>query len=153
MSEIVIKVATTPEEVGEAQRVRRRVFVEEQGIPAELDADGLDHSAVHVLCRVKGEVVATGRLVIGKPSSGVLARIAVLPEFRGHGFGCQVVRKLETVAAELGLRQLVLHPHRHLERFYLRLGYNTVSGISMAGEHELISMQKIIKSEHAEHEG
>ena len=149
MHETTIKVAESPEEVGEARKIRWQVFVEEQGIPTQLDADGLDESAVHVLCQFKGEVVATGRLVVEESSTGVLARIAVLPEYRGHGLGGQIVKKLEAVAEKLGLRELVLHPHRHLEQFYLRLGYNTVSGTSMVGDHELITMRKIVKTEDA----
>lgn len=140
--EVLIKIATTLEELAEAHRIRKTVFVEEQEIPAHLDADGLDDSAVHVLCWLEGEVVATGRLVIPEPGRGVLARIAVLPDFRGKGLGALVVKKLEEEAVERGLRQLTLHPHDYLEPFYQRLGYKTVPGISWAGKHELITMHK-----------
>ncbi len=143
---ITFKVATTSAETAEVHKIRRVVFVEEQRIPAHLDADGLDDSAVHVLCWLEGEVVATGRLVIPEPGSGILARIAVLPEFRGKGLGALVVKKLEEEAAERGLRQLTLHPHNYLEPFYQRLGYKTVPGASWAGEHELVTMCKNLGS-------
>ena len=148
-SEVTIKVATTSEEVVEAQRIRKEIFVGEQGIPAHLDADGLDESAFHVLCWIGSEPVATGRLVVLEPHDGVLARIAVLPEYRGRGLGRLLVNKLEILAAQQGLEDLTLHPHKHLEKFYRNLGFKTVVGTSLAGQHELITMQKRIGATHA----
>ena len=134
-------VASTPDEVAAARSIRRRVFVQEQSIPGELDDDGLDEGAVHVVAFEGTEPIATGRLVIEK-DGGVLARIAVLPGWRGRGLGAEVVRKLEAAARERGVTELSLHPHAHLERFYAELGYETVPGRTTAGEHELITMRK-----------
>lgn len=143
-SHFTIKVAKTPEEVIAAQRIRQRVFVGEQEIPAHLDADGLDDSAFHVLCYSGNEAIATGRLVDLEPQHGVLARIAVLPEYRGRGVGRLVVKELEALASDLGLVRLTLHPHTHLETYYGSLGYKRVSGTSVVGKHELITMRKNI---------
>jgi predicted GNAT family N-acyltransferase len=137
-----MKVVSTPEELAAAMAIRRRVFVEEQGIPADLDEDGLDSSAVHVLVCDGKQPVATGRLVIDTRNEGVLARIAVLPSHRGGGLGRRVVRELESLARRRGLTALSLQPHRYLERFYADLGYETVAGTSIVGGHELITMRK-----------
>jgi len=147
-TEFTIKVTTTSEEVAAAQRIRRQVFVDEQGIPAQLDADGLDESAFHALCCYGDEVVATGRLVVLNSNGGVLARIAVLRDYRGRGIGRLIVAELEAVASRLGIQELTLHPHKHLERFYGNLGYKRVPGTSSVGKHELITMQKNIQPSH-----
>lgn len=145
--EHLVKVATTPDEIALCLAIRRQVFVEEQGIPAALDADGLDDRAVHVLVSIADRAAATGRLV---PSTGrgvldgVLARIAVLPEFRDRGLGGEVVRGLEAAAEGRGIRRLTLHPHEYLERFYRRLGYRTIPGTTVVGEHTLITMEKTL---------
>lgn len=142
--QFTIRIAKTPEEVIAAQKIRQRIFVDEQEIPAHLDADGLDDSAFHALCYVGDEVVATGRLFVLEPQHGAIARIAVLPEYRGRGVGRLVIEKLEAVATDLGLVRLTIHPHANLETYYGSLGYERVSGSSVVGKHELITMRKII---------
>ena len=142
---LTFEVATKPSEIEACRTLRRQIFVEEQGIPEALDADGLDGAAVHVLVRDGEQPVATGRLVIEPTrAQGVLARIAVIPSHRGCGLGPRIVRRLEIVALERGARSVSLEPHRHLEEFYRRLGYHIVEGVSTVGRHELITMAKAL---------
>lgn len=145
-SEIEVLVAKCADDLTQALEIRRKVFAEEQNIPAHLDSDGLDDAAIHVICRDNGKAVATGRLFPGRNGSGVLSRIAVLPRYRGIGLGSSVVLKLELVAVAEGLKTLSLQPHKHLEVFYTNLGYRKVAGTATVGEHELITMCKQIGS-------
>jgi predicted GNAT family N-acyltransferase len=142
-----VKRVRKPAELEQALTLRNEIFVQEQGIPAELDDDGLDDRAEHVLVLIDGRPVATGRLVVGKDGAGVLARIAVRSEIRGQGLGKLVVRELERIARERGARTLTLHPHSYLERFYSDLGYATIPGTDSVGGHELITMSKRLSSE------
>ena len=139
---LVIKTAETPEEIQAALEIRKKVFVREQEIPDEMDSDGLDEEAIHVIALHGERVVATGRLVMESAEHGVLARIAVLPELRGAKLGQKVVLQLEAEAQRAGAKLVSLHPHRGLETFYARLGYHTIEGTSVVGEHELITMEK-----------
>ncbi len=139
---IELRIVSRTEELAAALEIRRRVFVEEQRIPAELDRDGRDDGAVHVLALDGDRPAATGRLVLTPSGEGVLARIAVLPDYRGGGLGRRIVEALEAEARRRGLAALSLEPHRYLERFYSELGYETVEGTSIVGEHELIHMAK-----------
>lgn len=140
--DIEIKRSLTPEEMASAFAIRHEVFVREQDIPAELDFDGRDKQAQHVLVCSAGRGVATGRVLVSDSGEAVLARIAVLPEFRGHGLGRVVVRELEAIAVQFEATSLRLHPHRHLERYYQQLGYTTVPGTDSVAGHELITMTK-----------
>lgn len=59
--------------------IREAVFMQEQGVPTELEFDGLDGSAMQVLVAVNGRYVGTGRML----SDGHIGRIAILkPTFR-----------------------------------------------------------------------
>ncbi|MYV65908.1 GNAT family N-acetyltransferase, partial [Streptomyces sp. SID2131] len=64
------------EVLGDADReacfaVRREVFVEEQGVPKELEYDAYDATAVHVLAvRADGLPLGTGRLLHGADAAG-----------------------------------------------------------------------------------
>ena len=67
--ELVVEVATTPEQVIEAKRLRYQVYCEERGFePGEngLEQDEYDHSSRHILVRsrVTGKVYGTVRLVL-----------------------------------------------------------------------------------------
>ena len=146
--EIKIKLATTSEEIAATQKIRQKLFIDEQGISPDLEFDALDESAFHVLCYVGNMLVGTGRLVILDSNSAVLSRIALLPEYRGQGYGSLLVKHLEGLANQHGVRELALYPHKHLERFYNKLGFKRVSGTSFVGTHELITMRKFIEPIH-----
>ncbi|SED57883.1 GNAT family N-acetyltransferase [Streptomyces sp. TLI_105] len=113
--------------------VRREVFVEEQGVPQELEYDTYDATAVHVLAvREDGLPLGTGRLLhgadaLGKTggdaSVGSLGRLAVAKAARGLGVGAALVRAVEDVARERGLSAVDLHAQTHALGFYERLGY------------------------------
>jgi len=109
-------------------RLRHEVFVVEQGVPAELEWDGKDGRAAHVLAEGAG----AGRLLLGAdaaaknggdPDTAVLGRLAVLRSARGGGVGAALVRALEDEARRLGLRGVYLEAQVHAIAFYERLGY------------------------------
>ena len=142
MTDIRIGRVESEEELEAALAIRHEVFVREQGIPEELDNDGRDGEARHVLAFAGGLPVATGRVTVSPSGEAVLARIAVRPANRGRGLGRRVVQELETLAAESGARVFCLHPHHYLETFYEGLGYRkSAEGETVAG-HRLIVMTK-----------
>ncbi len=122
--------------------IRRKVFVQEQHIPAEREQDGHDPEALHVLALIKKSAIATGRLLPAAGGEATMARIAVLPEYRGQGIGVRVVQQLENMARAVGVHHLVLTPHEYLESFYDRLGYHKILGEKQVAEHHGITMEK-----------
>ncbi len=112
-----------------AAAVRHEVFVVGQGVPADLEADGLDAAADHVVARVDGAVVATGRLVDGTVVAGLapgevkVQRMAVHASARGRGAGLAVLRGLEARARERGAAAVVLSAQTAARGFYERAGY------------------------------
>jgi predicted GNAT family N-acyltransferase len=119
------------EVVGPADRaaiaaLRTRVFVEEQGVPAELEQDAADATAVHALSRDEaGRVVATGRL-IERDGVAVIGRMAVDAAVRGRGHGAAVLAELHRQAALRGHRAVELHAQLTARGFYERAGYTAV---------------------------
>jgi predicted GNAT family N-acyltransferase len=135
----------TPEEMREALKLRREIFVDEQGIPSELDEDGCDGDATLVLIYDGNVPVATGRFSVGTDGEATLARIAVGPLYRGHGIGGLVVSELEKLAILEGARRFVLLPHEYLEYFYDKLGYSKTTDAGTVGRHRLIAMEKEVE--------
>lgn len=108
----------------QAGPLRNAVFVQEQGIPAELEWDADDASALHVVAFNRlGVAVATGRLVLQSDGSSRIGRMAVLAPLRGATVGRVVLDALVAAARARGDRQVVLHAQRSAEGFYRRAGF------------------------------
>ena len=104
--------------------LRRRVFVDEQGVPADLELDVLDDEAVHAVAHdAAGTVVGTGRLVVGPDGTGRIGRMAVDGPARGSGVGAALLTVLEGAAADAGCRRSEVHAQLHAVGFYRRAGY------------------------------
>lgn len=103
------------------QAVRRRVFIEEQGVPEQEEWDAADACACHVLAldRRSAAPVGTGRL----EPTGKIGRVAVLAPHRGAGIGAAIVRRLVNHATELGYEAVYLHAQTTAAGFYRRLGF------------------------------
>jgi predicted GNAT family N-acyltransferase len=101
------------------ERIRRKVFVEEQKIPESEEFDAEDAACVHVLARLNRDPVGTGRL----NAAGKIARIAVVAGHRGRGIGTQVLRRLLDEARRLGIREPYLHAQVQAVPFYGKLGF------------------------------
>ena len=114
--------------LAEATELRTRVFVGEQGVPVELEIDGRDPLAAHVILQREGLVIGTAR-VFDEGHAAVVGRVAVTPELRGHGLGAVVMEVAERWAADQGLVLVELHAQQQVTGFYERLGYSGVGDI------------------------
>jgi YbgC/YbaW family acyl-CoA thioester hydrolase len=123
--EVVRIVTGNWKELGtDARRIRTEVFVEEQRIPADLEWDEDDNTAIHAVAYNRlGKAVATGRLLQLDGGVAKIGRMAVHKVLRGSGVGRQVLEALQAVAAARGDREVMLHAQRSAEDFYLGLGY------------------------------
>lgn len=122
MSEKRVRVSVAPWDAHEKalMRVRLAVFVEEQGVPQELERDDHDARAFHLLAAEPGgEPVGTARLL----PDGQIGRMAVLPEWRRRGIGGRLLEELLRVAAARGLSGVFLHAQCTALPFYARFGF------------------------------
>ena len=109
--------------------LRHRVFVEEQGVPVELEQDEHDPTAVHAVVRgAGGQVLGTGRLVVEPGGQGRIGRMAVAGDARGRGVGAALLEVLEVAAADAGCHRVTLHAQLHAVGFYRRAGYDQEPG-------------------------
>jgi predicted GNAT family N-acyltransferase len=110
----------------EAVAIRRRVFVEEQGVPEAEELDGKDGERSHFLAR-DGAGRAVGCACL-RPygAEHKVERVAVLPESRGSGLGRELMDGVEAHAREIGAKDLVLHAQASVVSFYEKLGWRSV---------------------------
>ena len=118
-------------ELKECLAIRRRVFIEGQNVPADIEVDAYDASpgaCTHILVRVDGAPAGCGRWIPYKEANTAkIQRVAVLPEFRGTGIGTRLMEALERSARQAGMDASILDSQCHAEPFYRRLGYITIS--------------------------
>ena len=100
--------------------IRETVFIHEQGVPIELEWDGLDPSCAHVLARSdRGEAIGTARM----QPNGTIGRMAVLKDWRGRGVGGVLLQRLLGLATQQGLTCVRLSAQTHALGFYERPGF------------------------------
>ena len=104
----------------EVKAIRNKVFVEEQGVPPELEWDGLDEQSYHVLAYAPdGTPIGTGRLL----QDGHIGRVAVLMEWRGKGVGRALLEMLLVIANKMGNDEVKLHAQTRVVNFYKKRGF------------------------------
>ena len=120
--------------------IRYKVFVGEQKVPEELEIDGFDDQAKHVLAFVDGVPIGTGRIL----SDGHIGRVAVLKDYRGLGIGKSIMKDLIKWAQNMNLEKVWLSSQWHAHSFYLDLGFVCVGEIYKEAEIDHIKMFKTL---------
>lgn len=105
------------------QRLRRVVFIEEQGVSEADEVDGIDPEAIHLLAFDGEEPVGTARLLVKGPV-GKIGRVCVLPQARGTGLGAALIlRALEVLRGQPGVSEAYLGSQSQATGFYEKLGF------------------------------
>ncbi|WP_397391705.1 GNAT family N-acetyltransferase [Polynucleobacter sp.] len=107
----------------EAYSVRKRVFIDEQGVPEEMELDEYDLLAQHALAYLDSECIGTARLVTLPGSVGRIGRMAVLPMHRRRGIGRRLLSALLKLSKSQGITQLELHAQLSAIPFYEQFGF------------------------------
>jgi predicted GNAT family N-acyltransferase len=123
-----------------AMSIRHAVFVEEQDVPVELEVDGLDDEAVHLVAVRDGAVVATCRLLAhGAPVH--LGRLAVDASARRQGIAGLLVRAAGEWARARGARRLLLSAQTYAMGLYAAAGYVAVGSPYLEAGIEHVDME------------
>jgi predicted GNAT family N-acyltransferase len=114
-----------------AYAIRHAVFVEEQGIPAELEIDAYDPIAEHALAFVDGQCVATARIYLDEwdPSKAKIGRMAVLKDFRDRGIGTALLGEAIRAGMMQGASVFELHAQQSAIPFYAKLQFKSDGAI------------------------
>ena len=139
-AEVVVRQVSWAESDSALMRVRRAVFVEEQGVPEAEELDGADANAAHFIATdAAGAAIGTARLL----PSGQVGRMAVLPNWRQHGVGARLLAAAVDAATERGLA-VFLHAQVAAIGFYERNGFEAVGETFLEAdiEHRKMSLRR-----------
>lgn len=123
MRDIVILIKPWREAEQEAYSIRKRVFIDEQGVPESMEIDDFDPIAQHALAYLRDDCIATARLIALSEQEGQIGRMAVLPANRRQGIGGQLLSALLGSSKTHGFTQLKLHAELSAIPFYAQFGF------------------------------
>lgn len=111
------------DDLATCRALRRRVFIEEQGVSEADEIDGRDGEALHLLATCGGRPLGTARLLT-EGATGKLGRVCVLPEARGTGLGAALIRAAVAQFRTMpGIATVRLGAQIHALGFYEKLGF------------------------------
>lgn len=106
--------------------IRRKVFIEEQHVPEDMEWDEQDNASVHFLATdANGNAIGCVRLL----PTGQISRLSVLEERRTEGVGRALLEAAINEARAQGLREIFLHAQTHATSFYEAAGFLVDGGI------------------------
>ena len=121
MRTLDIQMAKTKKELDQVIAIRKEVFVEGQNVPVELEIDGLDDEAEHVIAYLDEESIGCARIRFDTYAK--LERIAIVEKYRGRGFGRQLTDFLIEYCKQKDVDEIRLHSQTYVADFYKKLGF------------------------------
>jgi ElaA protein len=113
-------------DIAACRRLRRIVFIGEQGVSEADEVDDKDGEAIHLLAVQDGEPVGSARL-LQMGEIGKIGRVCVLRSHRGTGLGAALIRAAVAEFRGLpGITKVKLGAQTHAIGFYERLGFAAV---------------------------
>jgi len=134
----------------QACAIRRKVFIEEQHVPEELEWDEYDTHAdtTHVLLTdEQGFAIATARFRPYDDGLLKIERVAVLVSQRGTGAGKMMMEAIEVAARKAGYNGMKLSAQLQARKFYEQLGYQAFGQVYLDAGIEHTDMIKKIAAE------
>ena len=102
--------------------IRARVFIDEQGVAEDLERDGKDGEALHLIAFADDMPVGTARILVSQ-GAGKIGRVAVLKPNRGAGLGKALIKAALELLREEDAHTATLGAQTHAIGFYEALGF------------------------------
>lgn len=139
-----IKEVETEEEFQMAFCIRKKVFVEEQGVTVSEEIDGYEAQAQHIVVYEEHLPIGAARLRVVAEGTVKFERICILSSYRQKGIGNKLVRFLEQTAQNENLSHITLSAQLQAEKFYEKLGYQRTGGVFSEAGIKHVTMVKDI---------
>lgn len=109
-------------DIAACRALRRKVFIEEQGIAEADEWDDLDNIATHLIAHASGQPCGTARIYL-QNGIGKIGRVCVLREARGKGLGAALIRASMAELSRMGATRARLGAQTQAIPFYEKIGF------------------------------
>lgn len=120
---ISLQVVTYQDATDAIHIIRSTVFQIEQGVDPEIEFDGQDADAIHLLAYEGTQPIGTTRIRYLNAHLAKIERVAVLPAYRGRGIGRQLMEKAICWIQKQGCHEVKINAQIHAKQFYEKLGF------------------------------
>src|SRR5260370_37714926 len=107
----IIEIEFSCDLMREAFGLRYEVFVDEQGVPRELEADEYDPCATHLVAICDDQVIGTLRM-LDHGGAAKIGRVAVRAAARRTGIGVRLMDRAAAIALDRGCAAIIVHAQR-----------------------------------------
>nr|WP_231293256.1 MULTISPECIES: GNAT family N-acetyltransferase [unclassified Sporosarcina] len=146
--QITVKIVSDEKGRQDAYTVRKKVFVEEQGVPLVLELDEYDQDAIHfVVYDEDHQPIGAGRMRGLVNAHAKIERICILQEHRGKHLGSLIMNTLEDHAKKNSMKKLILNAQSYAVPFYEKLGYVVTSPEFMDADIPHRAMEKVLPAD------
>ncbi len=119
-NQVKITQVTWSQAQNDLRGIRTEVFIDEQYVPIDLEWDGLDQTAQHLLAMDYANTpIACARLL----GDGSIGRMAVLKTWRGRGVGSALLSRAIDIHQQQGVQIIKLSAQMHAITFYEYAGF------------------------------
>lgn len=141
MNNIIIKKATSTNQLKDVLDIRFEVFIIEQNISRSEEFEKDNYLFNHYILYFNNEPAATARMR-KKENTYIVGRVAVLKKYRNLGLGKKI---MEFIHQEIKNQQgdtILLHAQLLVKAFYQSLGYTVISDVYYEANIPHITMEK-----------
>ena len=149
MDNLVIKIADFSLDFPVIQQIRSLVFQMEQGVSSELEFDGKDEAATHLLAYLDGQPVGTARIRKLDDRTAKIERVAVLKTARGFGIGKRIMIEALAFLRKAQVAEVRLHAQEAVRDFYQQLGFEPEGEVFVEAGIPHVKMKKLLTSQTA----
>lgn len=110
------------DDLSDAYMIRREVFIEEQNCPEDVEYDGLDEQALHLLIYVDEVPAAVGRILYDDKSFR-MGRLAVRKQYRGQKLGDLAIRMMLYKLFSMGAQRVDINAQTYIMSLYQKFGF------------------------------
>lgn len=117
-----IKIADNPDDIKICYKLRDTVFTKEQGVPEELDFDGLDEISTHFLLFDNNIPIGNARISPNN-NEAVIGRFCILKDHRKNNAGRFLMEEVINYCKKQKFEKIVLGAQEQAIGFYSKLGF------------------------------
>ena len=123
MSPLTLKVVSYAEAESVIRAIRQTVFQFEQNVDPELDFDGLDETATHLIACWQDQPIGTARIRYLSDELAKIERVAVISSYRGQGIGKALIEEAAAFIKRQNILEIKLNAQVHAKEFDQKLGF------------------------------
>jgi len=128
-----------------AERMLRwEVLRKPLGMPPGSEIFSQEDQSLHLIASVQRKIVGSVCFFPETTTNGCLSQMAISEEYRGKGFGRQLIQALERSLIRKGVQDIYLYARLESEGFYRRMGYFSEGElVKQFGEHHRLMKKSL----------